>query len=724
MKRIHLIFVLTLCVNTLFAGLLYDITDGKFKVKTIDIPKSMNDGEHYTLMVNDRAIVKYSYKTGATVDTLFSVFKLKNAPFKQISGYEFSPNEGRLLVYTHVKKRYRRTFIADYYLFDIKRNELQALSDNGPEEVPLFSPDSRYIAFARENNLYMRKIDFNTESPITKDGLVGSIINGTPDWVYEEEFTKTRYFEWSPDSKLLAFVKFDETNVPKYSYIQYTENATDKDKLSLYPSIVDFKYPKAGENNSKVSVCVYDDYYKSIKTMKLPDADQDFYIPGIRWTNSIDQLAVFKLNRNQNRLEMLMANPKSTLTKLVLRQDDKYYVDYENINFVHFSADNQTFIGVSEQDGYRHIYQYNINGTIIKQLTKGKWDVTDVYGYDEKKQVVYYQSAEVSPLQRDVYSVDVKGKKTRLTDGKGTHAGSFNSTYSFFVDNASSIEVPNSFTLRTSSGTSVRTIENNAALASEFKALNLPKKEFFSFTTSENIQLNGWLLKPVNFDASKKYPVLMVQYSGPNSQEVLDKWKVDWEYYLATQNYVVACIDGRGTGARGSEFRKCTYEQLGILETKDQVEAAKYLGRQTYIDKDRVGIWGWSYGGTMTLMCMSTGDKVFKAGISVAPVTDWRLYNTAYTERFMRRPQENFKGYDASSALQRAGKLQGNLLLVHGTADDNVHTQNTMLYIDKLVAADKQFEMQLYTDKNHSILGKQTRRHLYTRMSEFLLKNL
>jgi len=724
MKRIHLIFVLTLCVNSLFAGLLYDITDGKFKVKTIDIPKSMNDGEHYTLMVNDRAIVKYSYKTGAVVDTLFSVSKLKNAPFKQISGYEFSPNEGRLLVYTNVKKRYRRTFIADYYLFDIKRNELQALSDNGPEEVPLFSPDSRYIAFARENNLYMRKIDFNTESPITKDGLVGSIINGTPDWVYEEEFTKTRYFEWSPDSKLLAFVRFDETNVPKYSYIQYNENATDKDKLSLYPSIVDFKYPKAGENNSKVSVCVYDDYYKSIKTMKLPDADQDFYIPGIRWTNSIDQLAVFKLNRNQNRLEMLMANPRSTLTKLVLRHDDKYYVDYENIDFVHFSTDNQTFIGVSEQDGYRHIYQYNINGTVIKQLTKGKWDITDVYGYDDKKQVVYYQSAEVSPIQRDVYAVDVKGKKTRLTDGKGTHAGSFNSTFSFFVDNASSNEVPNTFTLRTSSGTSVRTIENNAALASEFKALNLPKKEFFSFTTSENIQLNGWLLKPVNFDANKKYPVLMVQYSGPNSQEVLDKWKVDWEYYLATLNYVVACVDGRGTGARGSEFRKCTYEQLGILETKDQVEAAKYLGQQTYIDKERIGIWGWSYGGTMTLMCMSTGDKVFKAGISVAPVTDWRLYNTAYTERFMRRPQENFKGYDASSALQRAGKLQGNLLLVHGTADDNVHTQNTMLYIDKLVAADKQFEMQLYTDKNHSILGKQTRRHLYTRMSDFLIKNL
>jgi len=724
MKRINLIFVLTLCVNTLFAGLLYDITDGKFKVKTIDIPRSMNDGEHYTLMVNDKAIVKYSYKTGATVDTLFSTYRLKNSPFKQISGYEFSPNEGRILVYTNVKKRYRRTFTADYYLFDVKHNELLALSDNGPQEVPLFSPDSRYIAFARENNLFMKKIDFNTEIPITKDGQVGNIINGTPDWVYEEEFTKTRYFEWSPDSKLLAFVRFDESKVPEYSYIQYKDNSSDKDKLSLYPSIVEFKYPKAGENNSKVSVCVYDDYYKSIKTMKLPDANQDFYVPGIRWTNTIDQLAIFKLNRNQNRLEMLMANPRSTLTKLVLRQDDKYYVDYENIDYVHFSSDNQTFIGVSEQDGYRHIYQYNINGTVLKQLTKGKWDITDVYGYDDKKQVVYYQSAEVSPLQRDVYAVDGKGRKTRLTDGKGTHTGSFNSTYTFFVDNASSIEVPNSFTLRSNSGSTVRTIENNTAMATEFKALNLPKKEFFTFTTSENIQLNGWMLKPANFDANKKYPVLMVQYSGPNSQEVLDKWKVDWEYYLATQNYVVACVDGRGTGARGSEFRKCTYEQLGILETKDQVEAAKYLGQQTFIDKDRIGIWGWSYGGTMTLMCMSTGDKVFKAGIAVAPVTDWRLYNTAYTERFMRRPQENFKGYDTTSALQRADKLQGNLLLVHGSADDNVHTQNTMLYIDKLVAADKQFEMQLYTDRNHSILGKQTRRHLFTRMSDFLLKNL
>jgi len=722
MKRFKLIFVLTLCVNFSFANLLYDITDGKFKARNIDMPQSMNDGENYTLLVNNKAIVKYNYKTGATIDTIFSVSSLKNSPVKQISGYEFSPNENKLLVYTNKKYRYRRTFTADYYVYDIKRKEIATLSDNGSQEVPLFSPDSRYIAFARENNLYLKKLDFNTESPITTDGQFGSIINGTPDWVYEEEFEQTRYFEFSPDSKMVAFVRFDESKVPEYSFPVYLNKS--KDELNTYPTYSKFKYPKAGENNSVVSVCVYDDYYKNIKTMKLGEADEDFYIPRIKWTNSIDQLAIFKLNRNQNQLDMYLTNPKSTLSKLILRQTDKYYVDYENIDFTRFASDNQTFIAVSEKDGYRHAYQYGINGTVIKQLTKGNWDLTNIYGFDEKKQILYYQSAEVSPMQRDVYSIDLKGKKTRLTDGKGTHNASFNSTLSYFIDNASSLETPNIITLRTNTGALVRVLENNAALSTQFKTLNLPKKEFFNFTTSENIKLNGWMLKPINYDPNKKYPVLQVQYSGPNSQQVLDSWHIDWEYYLATQGYVVVCVDGRGTGARGGEFRKCTYEQLNVLETKDQVETAKYLGNQSFIDKDRIGIWGWSYGGTMSLFCMTTGEKVFKAGIAVAPVTDYRLYDTAYAERFMRRPQENFKGYDKSSALLRADKLQGNLLIIHGSADDNVHAQNTMLFIDKLVAADKQFEMQLYTDKNHSILGQQTRRHLYTRMSDFLFKNL
>ena len=688
------------------------------------MPKSMADGENYTLLVNGKAVVKYNYKTGATVDTIFSVSQLKDTRIKTISGYEFSPNEARLLVYTNIKYRYRRMFTADYYLYDIKRREISTLSDNGSQEVPLFSPDSRYIAFARENNIYMKKLDFNTEIPITKDGLKDNIINGTPDWVYEEEFTATRYFEWSPDSKLLAFVKFNESQVQQFSFQLYKDKSKENNELTLYPSLVEFKYPKAGENNSKVSVCIYDDFYKSIKTIQLPNSDEDFYIPRIKFTNSMDQLAIFKLNRNQNQLDMLITNPKSTLSKLVLRQQDKYYVDFENIDFTHFTADNEYFVNVNEQDGFRHAYLYRMNGTLVKQLTTGKWDLTSVYGFDEKKQILFYQSAEASPMQRDVYTVDLKGKKTRLTDGKGTHNADFNSTLTCFVDNASQAEIPNILTLRSNAGSAIRVIGNNAQIAKKFNDLNLPHKEFFSFTTSESVKLNGWILKPSNLDPTKKYPVLMVQYSGPDSQQSLDSWRIDWEYYLVTQGYVVACVDGRGTGARGSEFRKCTYQQLGNLETKDQIEAAKYLSQQTFIDKDRIGIWGWSYGGYMTLMAMSSGEKVFKAGIAVAPVTDWRLYNSAYTERFMRRPQENFKGYDQSSALLRADKLQGNLLIVHGTADDNLHTQNTMLYIDKLVAADKQFEMQLYTDKNHSILGQQTRRHLYTRMSEFLFKNL
>ncbi len=569
----------------------------------------------------------------------------------------------------------------------------------------------------------MKKLDFGTELALTKDGEAGKIINGIPDWVYEEEFTATRYFEWSPDSKQLAFVKFEESNVPQYE-MQIFNDATGEENFSLYPSLLKFKYPKAGMPNSKVSVCVYEDFYKSTKAMKFSDSDEDFYVPRIKWTNSPDQLAVFRLNRNQNQLDLYFANPKSTVTKLILRQQDKYYVDYENIGNTYFTQDGRYFFTISESDGYRHIYQYQMNGTLHKQLTKGKWDVTEFYGYDEVRKVVYYQSAEVSPLQRDVYTLDSKGKTMRLTDGKGSHNLSFNSNYSMFIDNVSSIENPNKITLHDRSGKAIRVLEDNADLAQKVKSMNLSSKSFFTFTTSEGFELNAWIVKPEAIDASKKYPVLLMQYSGPNSQLVLDKWDVGWEYYLATKGYVVVCVDGRGTGARGSEFRKCTYQQLGLLETKDQIEAAKYMARQSYVDANRIGIWGWSYGGYMTLMAMSSGENVFKSGIAVAPVTDWRLYDSAYTERFMRRPQENFTGYDSSSALQRAEKLHGKLLIVHGTADDNVHVQNTMLYTQCLVEAGKQFEMQLYTDKNHSILGTQARRHLYTRMSDFLFQNL
>jgi dipeptidyl-peptidase-4 len=404
--------------------------------------------------------------------------------------------------------------------------------------------------------------------------------------------------------------------------------------------------------------------------------------------------------------------------------DDKRYIDYQIIDDVQFTSDNQFFFMLSEQNGYRHIYQYKINGTLAQQITKGSWDVTAYYGYDEAKKVIYYQSAEVLPMQRDVFSIDLKGKKTRLTDGKGTHNAVFNSTLTYFIDMATSLTVAGNVSIRNNSGKLIRELANNQKLEADFATLNLPRKEFFSFTTSDNVKLNGWMLKPVNFNQTTKYPVLMVQYSGPNSQEVLDKWSIGWEYFLATKGYVVACVDGRGTGARGEDFRKITYQQNGIFEAKDQVETAKYLGKQNFVDKERIAIWGWSYGGSVVLWAMSTGEKIFKAGISVAPVTDWRLYNTAYTERFMNRPQENFRGYENTSAILQADKLNGRLLIIHGTADDNVHYQNTLLYTSKLVEAGKQFEMQIYTDKNHSILGKQARRHLYQRMFDFLEANL
>ncbi len=734
MKRLKVLFVLTICIQFAYSNLLYDIIDGKYKPNKFIIPVSMNDGEYFTQKVNNNSIVKYSYKNGNTVDTLFSINQIKDCPIKKITGYTLSPDETKILVYTNEKYRYRRTFTANYYVYDVKRKELKPLSDE-QQEVPLFSPDSRYIAFARNNNLYMKKLDFDTEIAITKDGEAGKIINGTPDWVYEEEFQATRHFVWSPDSKLLAFTKFDETEIPEFSFQFFSKQGgntgigegkdTGKDsELELYPSLFSYKYPKAGSKNSKVSVCVYDDFNKTTRFMQLPDADQDFYIPRIRWTNSVDQLAIFKLNRNQNRLDMLFANPKTTICKLILRQDDKYYVDYDNIDYIHFTTDNQFFFGVSEQDGYRHIYQYRINGTMLKQITKGKWDISNFYGYDEGNKTIYYQSAELSATQRDIYKIDAKDKKLCLTDGKGIHLGYFNSNFSYLIDDASSAVNPNSITLKNNLGKQIRVLENNQTLKADFAKLQLPNKEFFSFTTSENIKLNGWMLKPADFNANTKYPVLQVQYSGPDSQEALDKWNIGWEYYLSTKGYIVVCVDGRGTGGRGVEFRKCTYQQLGILETKDQIETAKHLANMNFVDKNRIGIWGWSYGGSMVLWSMSSSENIFKAGIAVAPVTDWKLYNTAYTERFMRRPQENFAGYDKTSALGMADKLNGKLLIVHGTADDNVHLQNTMLYIDKLVAADKQFEMQLYTDKNHSILGKQTRRHLYTRMSEFLFSNL
>lgn len=703
------------------ANLLFDITDGKYRAARPGMLRSMNDGEHYTQLKNGTTILKYSYRTGQVTDTLMHLPGIKNSPLKSVSGYIISPKETKILVYTTTEQRYRRSFTADYYIYDIKYKEFDPLSASRPQENPLFSPDDRYIAFAHKNNLYMKKVDFKTDIQITKDGAKGSIINGIADWAYEEEFGQTRYFEWSPDSKLLAFVKFDETRVKEFSFQRFSGSS---DKLKLYPDAEQFKYPKAGEINATTGVYVYDDFNKTTRLMKLLDPNPDSYIPRIQWTNETEKLMVYQLNRQQNRLDMIQANPRTGICRLILRREDKAYVDYQDIDGTIFTKDLKFFYTLNDKDGYRHIYQHRMDGTVARQVTKGKWDVTAFYGVDENKGVVYYQSTESSPLNRDVYAIDTKGKKTALSDGKSYSSAQFSKNFSYHVLSSSTITRPDQTIVRNSKGLTLRELENNKELSDRFNQLGLNKKEFFQFTSSEGVPLNGWMLKPLNFDSSVKYPVLLVQYSGPGSQEVLNQWEIGWEYYLSTKGYLVVSVDGRGTGGRGADFLKCTYQQMGVLETKDQVETALYLGKQSYVDKSRIGIWGWSYGGSMVLWTMSTGEPIFKAGISVAPVTDWRLYNTAYTERFMRTPEENTDGYERSSAIRQAEKLNGRLLLIHGTADDNVHVQNTYLYTEALVAAGKQFDMQIYTDKNHSITGSQTRRHLYTRKVEFLEKNL
>jgi len=717
------LFSVVFSLSAFSNSLLYNITDGFFRARTLPTLHSMNDGEHYTMLLNNETIVKFNYRTGNVVDTILHLPNVRNVPIRQITGYEFSPNEQFILVYTNEQFRYRRTFSADYYLFDRRRGQLRQLSENGRQEAPLFSPDSRNIAFARNNNLYLHKIDFNTEVAVTRDGERGRIINGIPDWVYEEDFSLTRLFEWSPDSRFLAYVKFDESEVPEFSF-QFFNRNPNRDGITLYPDLYTFKYPKAGERNSRVRVFIYEDFNRGTREIVLDGNDDDFYIPRIRWTNSSDQLAIFRLNRNQNRLDMFLANPQSTVARLVFSEQSRYFIDYRLLDMMHFSSDNQWFLYVSERDGFRHVYRYRMNGILDRQLTSGNWDVTAVYGFDERNNILYFQAATVSPLQRNVYALDARGRKTRLSSEDGTNSAIFNSNFSLFINNHSSLKTPNRITLHNARGAQIRVLEDNAELAQRFNALNLPKKEFFTFTTSENIELNGWIIRPKNFNPNTQYPVVMLQYSGPDFQSVLDRWEIGWEYYLAENGYIVVAVDGRGTGARGTEFRNSTYMQLGILETKDQIETARFLARKPYVDENRIGIWGWSYGGFITLLAMSTDEEIFRAGISVAPVTDWRLYNTVYTERFMRRPQENFRGYEKTSPLLQAHNLSGRLLIVHGTADDNVHVQNTMLYIQRLVEHGKQFEMQLYTDKCHSIRGQQTRRHLFRRKVDFLDRNL
>lgn len=698
---------------------LKDITDGKFRqVTNVGEIRSLPDGEHYTAMNPDRnMIIKYSYRTGQPVDTLFNTQKARECTFDTFEGYMINSTGHRILVWRDTERIYRHSFRSVIYDYDVRRNYLHLLTEEegaGKQMIPTFSPDGRMCAYVRDNNIWIRKFDYDTEVQVTKDGEVNKILNGITDWVYEEEFAVTNLMAWSPDSEYLAYVRSDESEVPEFSMQLYGDG--------LYPGYDHFKYPKAGQKNSTVTLHSYSVATKDIKELKIP-VNEEVYIPRITFTQNPDQLAVMTLNRHQNTFSMYYANPKSAVFRLILREENQKYIDPEWLNSIHFTKKGFTY--VSEQDGYAHIYFYSPTGVMERQITKGNWDVTRLYGIDEATQTVYYESAEESPLRRAVYRVDAKGNKTKLSTQEGTNTARFSDNFAYFINTHSSLSTPAVITVNeTRSRKVLRTLQDNAALNEQLTQYSFPKKEFLTVQTASGYELNAWMLKPLHFDESGKYPVLMIQYSGPNSQQVLDRYTFDWEYYLASIGFIVVSVDGRGTGARGEAFRKCTYLRMGELESRDQVEAAQALGKLPYVDEKNMAIWGWSFGGYNTLMAMSTGNGTFKAGISVAPPTDWKYYDTVYTERYMRTPNENFEGYAATSPIRLAKDLQGKLLLVHGTADDNVHFHQTMEYAEALVQAGKQFEMQIYKDRNHGIAGGNTRYHLYTRKVNFLLDNL
>ena len=694
---------------------LKDIIERKYAPRGVEEMRSLPDGEYYTALSSDRkAILKCAYKTGKVTDTLFYTKTARETQLERIEGYLISATGYRILVWTNRESIYRRSWKADVYDYDVRRNFLKPLSDTGGKiRIPTFSPDGRMCAYVKDNNIWLKKFDYDTESQVTKDGEIGKILNGVTDWVYEEEFRSTNLMSWSADSKFLAFVKSDESQVPTYSFQRYDG--------TLYPGFYSYKYPKPGENNSTVSVYAFSVDTKMIQKLNVP-LDEDGYIPYIRFTENPDQLAVMTLNRHQNRFSMYYANPRSTLSQLAFREENKYYINPDWIDAICFTKDN--FVYVSEKDGFAHAYLYSINGIQERQLTSGNWDVTALYGYNPETKTLYYQSAEESPLRRSVYKIDAKGVKTRLSMREGSNSATFSSRFQYFVNTFSNITAPPVISIHDEKGKQLSVLNDNSVLQNLLQTVRYPQKEFFTFTTPQGVVLNGWMMKPVDSDPNRKYPALMLQYSGPDSQEVLDRFGIDWDTYLATQGYVVVSVDGRGTGARGEQFRKCTYLNLGVLESDDQVAGAQYISSLPYVDKNRIAIWGWSYGGYNVLMSMSRGAGAFKAGVAIAPVTDWRFYDSVYTERFMRTPKENESGYNASSPLKLANDLQGRLLLVHGTSDDNVHPQNTMYYMQALEDAGKQFDTQIYPDKNHSILGTKTRLHLYNRIIEFLNKNL
>ncbi|MCF0207371.1 MAG: S9 family peptidase [Bacteroidales bacterium] len=692
---------------------------GTFRQKGVYGIESMKDGETYTnLNMMQNEIIKYSYKTGKEIETLLSVksYITDKEAFDYITDYTFSADETKILFSTLYEPIYRHSFLAEYYIFDLNTKKMTRLSENGKQQLASFSPDGKKVAFVRKNNLYVKDIDKpnSPEIQLTTDGEWNKIINGAPDWVYEEEFSYNKAYDWSADGKKIAFLRTDESNVKMFGMTMYGE---------LYPETYEYKYPKAGEENSKVSLRIVDVESKKTVVADMGNLD-DQYIPRLKFTNDANVLSAVKLNRLQNKYELFLINATDGSSKVVQTLNDKKYIEINDD--LTFLPGNKGFITSHESNGFRHIYMYDINGQLIRQLTDGAWEVTEFYGIDDKENV-YFQAAKKSPMQREVYVVDSKGKITELSHNEGTNSANFSSGCKYFINNYSNANTPSIITLCDNKGKLIRELENNEYLSNQIgSTYKFAKKEFFSFKNEEGVELNGWMIKPQNFDATKKYPVFMYVYGGPGSQTVADSWdySMPWYQIFAQHGYIVVSVDNRGTGYRGRDFRQTTYGQLGKYEVQDQISAAKYLGTLGYVDKDRIGIFGWSYGGYMSSLCMTIGADYFKMGIAVAPVTTWRYYDSVYTERYNGLPKDNASGYDDNSPINHAKKMKGKYLLVHGTADDNVHFQNSVDWVTKLIDANVQFDLMYYPNKDHSIYGGNTRYHLYTKLTNYVLTNL
>ena len=733
MKK-SIVFVVTMLLSVIEMNAaerltLKDATGGSFRGESMAAVQALSDGETYAQLSDDgKRVVKYSFKTGQEVGVLFDVATASGAKLDDIDGYTISPDGTRLLVQTATNRIYRHSHTATYYIYNIKEGSLVPLSNNGAQQTPLFSPDGTQIAFVRDNNIFLVSlINDKAEVQVTKDGRRNEIINGIPDWVNEEEFANDRAMAFTADGRQICWIRYDESQVKQYSMPLFKGLKPERTEYADYPGFYTYKYPIAGERNSTCTVWSYDISTAETRQLQVP-VDADGYIPRIVMTSDPQRIAVYTMNRHQDCLRIYMANPLTTQSKMVIEDQVARYIKDEAISDIQFTKKH--ILLPSDRDGWMHLYLYDMDGHLVRQVESGDYEVSNVYGYDEKTGDVYYASHENGATDQRVWVAHKNGRRECLTPQAGWNTAIFSANFRYFVRTWSNCHTPAVYSLCNNKGKTLTTLIDNHELREKLQRYQLGKTELITFTTADGVTLNAWMLKPADFDPSKHYPVVMYQYGGPGSQQVKDAWGIGMngqgailEQYLCQQGIICVCVDNRGTGGRGADFEKCTYLKLGQLEAHDQVEAAIWLGSQTYVDKDRIAIWGWSFGGFNTLMAMSEGRPVFNAGIAIAPPTSWRYYDTVYTERFMRTPQENAVGYD-ECPISRAAKLHGTLLLCHGMADDNVHFRNTAEYTEALVQADKDFRQLVYTNRNHSIYGGNTRNHLFRQCIEFFKKEL